>query len=337
MRFVYPFYSQNRKTTQAMTYRDTLYPAIEPNRSGMLPLDDVHTMYWEESGNPDGVPVLFLHGGPGAGASPKHRQFFDPAFYRIVIFDQRGAGRSTPVGELRDNTTQHLIVDIERLRAMLGIHQWLVFGGSWGSTLALAYGEAHPERCLGFVLRGVFLCRSWEISWFMRGMRQFFPEAWQRFADYLPEVERGDLLAHYHRRLNDPSPEVHMPAAKIWSVYEGECATLHPDPAVQANYGSDNVALGVGRIEAHYFVNRIFLPENDLLAQVDKISHLPMITIQGRYDVLCPPVSAWELHQAWPDSVLEIVQDAGHSAWELGIARGLVSACERMKEALGEG
>ncbi|HEY9102372.1 prolyl aminopeptidase [Chitinimonas sp.] len=314
-----------------MTQRSELYPAIEPRRSGMLPVDAIHTLYWEESGNPNGVPVLFLHGGPGAGASPKHRQFFDPAYYRIVIFDQRGAGRSTPVGELRDNTTQHLIADIEQLRLMLGIERWLVFGGSWGSTLALAYGEAHPERCLGFVLRGVFLCRSWEIDWFMQGMRQFFPEAWSRFAGYLPEAERGDLLSNYHRRLNDPSHAVHMPAARIWSVYEGECATLFPDPAVQANYGSDNVALGVGRIEAHYFVNRIFLPENDLLAQVGRISHLPMITVQGRYDVLCPPVSAWELHQAWPGSELEIVQDAGHSAWEPGTCRGLVAACERMK------
>jgi proline iminopeptidase len=317
-----------------MNLRDALYPAIEPTRSGMLPLDDIHTMYWEESGNPDGLPVLFLHGGPGSGASPKHRQFFDPASYRIVVFDQRGAGRSTPVGELRQNTTQHLVADIETLRRMLGIDQWLVFGGSWGSTLALAYGEAHPERCLGFVLRGIFLARAWEISWFMRGMRQFFPEAWQRFADYLPEVERGDLLAHFHRRLNDPNPATHLPAAKVWSVYEGECATLHPDPAVQANYGSDNVALGVGRIEAHYFVNRIFLPENNLLTQVGKISHLPMMTVQGRYDVLCPPVSAWELHQAWPGSTLEIIQDAGHSAWEPGITRALVRACEQMKVRL---
>jgi proline iminopeptidase len=317
-----------------MSERDELYPAIEPNRSGMLPLDDLHTMYWEESGNPDGVPVLFLHGGPGAGASPKHRQFFDPEFYRIVIFDQRGAGRSTPVGELKDNTTQDLIADIEKLRAMLGIHQWLVFGGSWGSTLALAYGEAHPERCLGFVLRGIFLCRNWEIIWFMQGMRQFFPEAWGRFAGYLPPEQRGDLLTHYHRLLNDPDPAVHMPAAKMWSVYEGECATLFPDPAVQANYGSDNVALGVGRIEAHYFVNHIFLPENGLLDRIDRINHLPMITVQGRYDVLCPAVSAWELHEAWPDSTLEIVQDAGHSAWEPGITKGLVRACEAMKGKL---
>jgi len=317
-----------------MSERDELYPAIEPLRSGMLPLDDVHTMYWEESGNPDGVPVLFLHGGPGAGASPKHRQFFDPAFYRIVIFDQRGAGRSIPVGELKDNTTQHLIADIEKLRSILGIHQWLVFGGSWGSTLALAYGEAHPERCLGFVLRGIFLCRNWEITWFMQGMRQFFPEAWGRFAGYLPAEQRGDLLTHYHRLLNDPNPDVHMPAAKMWSVYEGECATLFPDPSVQANYGSDNVALGVGRIEAHYFVNHIFLPENGLLDRIDRINHLPMITVQGRYDVLCPAVSAWELHEAWPGSTLEIVQDAGHSAWEPGITKGLVRACEVMKGKL---
>ncbi|QNM96541.1 prolyl aminopeptidase [Chitinimonas koreensis] len=317
-----------------MTLRDTLYPPIEPNRHGMLPLDELHTMYWEESGNPAGIPVIFLHGGPGAGASPKHRQFFDPAVYRIVIFDQRGAGRSTPLGELRDNTTQHLIADIETLRAKLGIERWLVFGGSWGSTLALAYGEAHPERCLGFVLRGVFLCRPWEIVWFMRGMRQFYPENWAQFASHLPEIEQGDLLVHFHRRLSDPDPAVHLPAARAWSLYEGQCATLLPDPAVIANFSNDTVALGVGRIEAHYFVNRIFLPENALLDNVGRIEHLPMITVQGRYDVLCPPVSAWELHQAWPGSKLEMVADAGHAAWEPGIARGLVRACEEMKQKL---
>ncbi|MBV8660092.1 MAG: prolyl aminopeptidase [Burkholderiales bacterium] len=318
-----------------MTLRDQLYPPIEPNRTGMLPLDGRHTMYWEESGNPAGIPVLFLHGGPGAGASPKHRQFFDPAAYRIVIFDQRGAGRSTPLGALEDNSTQHLIADIEKLRELLGIEQWLVFGGSWGSTLALAYGEAHPARCLGFVLRGIFLCRSWEIDWFMRGVGQFFPEAWDRFAGYLPAAERGDLLGAYHQRLNNPDPAVHAPAAKVWSVYEGECATLFPDPSVQANYGSDQVAIGVGRIEAHYFVNRIFLPENALLDNIGRINHLPLITVQGRYDVLCPPVSAWDLHKAWPGSSLEIVQDAGHSAWEPNITRGLVRACETMKQRLG--
>lgn len=315
--------------------RNTLYPAIEPNRHGMLAVDDIHQLYWEESGNPDGVPVLFLHGGPGAGASPKHRQFFDPDFYRIVIFDQRGAGRSTPLGELRDNHTDALIADIEKLRSLLDVDRWLVFGGSWGSTLALAYGEAYPVRCLGFVLRGVFLCRQWEIDWFMRGMRQFFPEAWGRFAGHLPEAERGDLLANFYKRVSDPDPAVHVPAALAWSRYEDECVTLFPAPVLKTGTGvRDDVALGIGRIEAHYFVNHLFVEEGGLLAKIGTINHLPMITVQGRYDVVCPPVSAWELHQAWPGSTLEIIQDAGHSAWEPGITAGLVAACEAMKQQM---
>lgn len=314
-----------------MTDRTELYPPLQPNRSGQLSVDDLHSLYWEESGNPDGVPVLFLHGGPGAGCSPKHRQFFDPAFYRIVLFDQRGAGRSTPLGELRRNTTPLLIDDIEQLRQRLGVEQWLIFGGSWGSTLALAYAEAQPQRCLGLILRGVFLCRPAEIDWFMRGIRLFYPEIWQRFADYLPTAEQEDLLGNYYRRLLDADPAVHAPAARAWSHYEGQTATLLPDPELAAHFASDPVALGLGRIEAHYFQHQIFLPDNSLLANLPRITHLPASIVQGRYDVLCPPVSAWELHQAWPGSQLTMVADAGHSAWEPGICRELVRACEHFK------
>ncbi|MEW9900537.1 prolyl aminopeptidase [Chitinivorax sp. PXF-14] len=312
--------------------RTQLFPPLEANRHGRLAVDATHTLYFEEAGNPDGMPVIFLHGGPGAGASPKHRQFFDPDFYRIVIFDQRGAGRSTPLGELKDNTTPHLIADIERLRQHLGIERWLVFGGSWGSTLSLAYAEAHPEHCLGLVLRGIFLCRDSEIAWFMHGIRQFFPEQWQQFSSYLPEAERGDLLGNYYRRLTDPDPAVHMPAAHVWSHYEGACSTLLPDEALlHGHFDDDTVALGLARIEAHYFVNKIFLPDNSLLANIDRIRHLPAVIVQGRYDGVCPPVSAWDLHQAWPEAEFIVVPDAGHAAWEPGICAELVKACERFR------
>ena len=285
-----------------MTERTTLYPDLEPRASGLLPLDDVHTMYWEESGNPHGMPVVFLHGGPGAGASPGHRRFFDPARYRIVIFDQRGAGRSTPLGELRDNTTPHLVADMERLRTTLGIERWVVFGGSWGSTLALAYAQAHPERVRALILRGIFLCRRSEIDWFLYGLRTLFPEAWQEFVAPIPDAERGDLLHAYHRRLIDPDPAVHLPAARVWSRYEGSCSTLLPSPETVAYFASDAVALGLARIEAHYFMHDIFLPLDALLANVSRIRHIPAVIVQGRYDAVCPIVTADELHRAWPEA-----------------------------------
>jgi len=311
--------------------RAELYPDIEPYSAGMLELDGPHRMYWEQSGNPEGVPVVFLHGGPGAGSSPAHRRFFDPAHYRIVIFDQRGAGRSTPLGELRDNTTPHLIADIERLRTHLGIERWLVFGGSWGSTLALAYSEAHPERCTGLILRGIFLCRKSEIDWFLYGLRSLFPEAWHEFAGAIPESERGDLLAAYYRRLTDPDPSVHMPAARAWSIYEGSCSTLLPNPETVAYFAGDVVALGLARIEAHYFSHDIFLPENSLLENIGRIRDIPGVIVQGRYDAVCPIVSADDVHRAWPEADYIIVPDAGHSAWEPGICAELVKATERFK------
>ncbi len=288
-------------------------------------------MYWEQSGNPKGVPVVFLHGGPGAGASPVHRQFFDPAFYRIVVLDQRGAGRSTPLGHLPRNTTPALVEDLERLRRHLGIERWLVFGGSWGSTLGLAYGEHHPERCLGLVLRGIFLCRESEIEWFLYGLKGVFPEVWRAFAGFLPEAERGDLLEAYHRRLTDPDPAVHLPAARSWSVYEGSCSTLLPNPALVADFAADRVALGLARIEAHYFRNDIFLPRGFLLREAGRLAKVPGVIIHGRYDMVCPTVSADDLHQAWPQAEYTVVPDAGHSAFEPGIRSRLIAATEAFK------
>ena len=313
------------------TVRGELYPEIEPYKSGWLDLDGLHQMYWEECGNPHGAPVVFLHGGPGAGSAPAHRRFFDPARYRIVIYDQRGAGRSRPLGELKHNTTPHLVEDIERLRRHLKIERWLVFGGSWGSTLALAYAIEHANQCTGLILRGIFLCRKSEIEWFLYGLRQFFPEAWTAFAHEIPEGERNDLLRAYYRRLTDPSPAIHMRAARAWSIYEGSCSTLLASPETVAHFASDVVALGLARIEAHYFIHDIFMPENALLENVGRVRHVPAVLVQGRYDAVCPIVTADDLHHAWPEAAYIVVPDAGHSAWEPGICAELVKATERFK------
>jgi proline iminopeptidase len=309
----------------------TLFPPIEPYASHMLDLDSTHRMYFEQSGNPRGVPVIFLHGGPGAGASAVHRQFFDPAFYRIVVFDQRGAGRSTPLGCLENNTTGALIGDMERLRVHLAIDRWMVFGGSWGSTLGIAYAEHHPERCLALVLRGIFLCRPSEIEWFLYGLKAIFPEAWRAFAHYIPAGERGDLLGAYHQRLVNPDPAVHLPAARSWSVYEGSCSTLLPNPALVADFATDRIALGLARIEAHYFRHDIFLPENFLLQNAARLKGIPGVIVQGRYDIVCPAISADDLHHAWPQAEYIVVPDAGHSAFEPGIRSRLVAATEAFK------
>ncbi|MBC3810683.1 prolyl aminopeptidase [Undibacterium aquatile] len=309
----------------------TVFPEIEPYRTGTLAVDEMHTLYWEECGNPDGQPVLFLHGGPGAGTSPSHRRFFDPAHYRIVLFDQRGAGKSTPLGEYRNNTTALLIDDIEKIRVMLGIQQWLVFGGSWGSTLALAYGEAHPERCLGFVLRGIFLCTRAEVDWFVNGMGYFYPEIHQRFAEAIPVEERGDLLQAYVKRLFCDDPAIYMEAARNWSRYEGSCLFLKPQAEAIASFESDEVSLGIGRLEAHYMQHGAFMDDDALIRNIAKIRHLPAVIVQGRYDVICPPVSAYRLHQAWPEAAYHVVGDAGHAAMEPGIASALVQATEDFK------
>jgi proline iminopeptidase len=310
----------------------TVFPEIEPYRTGTLAVDELHTLYWEECGNPDGQPVLFLHGGPGAGSSPSHRRFFDPAHYRIVLFDQRGAGKSTPLGEYRNNTTPLLIDDIEKIRVMLDIQQWLVFGGSWGSTLALAYGEAHPERCLGFILRGIFLCTKAEVDWFVNGMGYFYPEIHQRFADAIPVEERGDLLQAYVKRLFCDDPAIYMEAARNWSRYEGSCLFLKPQAEAIASFESDEVSLGIGRLEAHYMQHGAFMADDALIRNIGKIRHLPAVIVQGRYDVICPPVSAYRLHQAWPEAAYHVIGDAGHAAMEPGIASALVQATEDFKK-----
>ena len=312
----------------------TLYPSLAPYRTGRLAVDPVHTLYWEECGSPRGVPVVFLHGGPGGGIAPDHRRFYDPRFYRIVLFDQRGAGRSTPLGELSNNTTADLVADIERLRRHLGVQRWVVFGGSWGSTLALAYAQAHHERVLALVLRGIFLGRQQEMDWFMGGMRNLFPEAWRDFTQFLPVAERSDLLAQYHRRLTSPDPALHIPAARAWSRYESSCSTLLPDPDLVAHFEDDAIALAIARIEAHYFMHRMFFAENALLEDIDRIRDIPCVIVQGRYDAVCPIVSADDLHRAWPEAEYVVVPDAGHSAREPGIASALVEATDGFRALL---
>lgn len=311
--------------------RDAIFPPVEPYQTGYLRVDDTHALYWEQSGNPQGAPVLFLHGGPGAGASPMHRRFFDPSHYRVIIFDQRGAGRSRPLGAVEDNTVDHLIDDIEQLRLSLGVVRWHVFGGSWGSTLALAYAQARPDRVVSLVLRGIFLMQRYEIEWFLFGMRTVFPESWQRFASYIPAEERGDLLEAYYRRLIDPDPGVHMPAARSWSMYEGACSTLLPNPDTVAAAGEDAHALGLARIEAHYFRNNGFDPENRLLEEVGRVRDIPAVIVQGRYDIVCPIVTADRLSRAWPQAQYLVVPDAGHSAMEPGIRNALISATQKFR------
>jgi proline iminopeptidase len=308
-----------------------LYPPLEPNRQGWLALPGTHRLYWEESGNPAGVPAVFLHGGPGSGCATVHRRFFDPQHYRIILFDQRGAGRSTPNAEITDNTTQHLVADIEILRRHLGIERWLVFGGSWGSTLALAYGEAYPERCLGFVLRGVFLFRPDEVDWFINRMGRFFPEAGRAFRRPIPENERGDLLTAYYRRLVDPDPTVHLPAAQTWCSYEESCSRLIAEPSEPR---SSPAALAMARIEAHYMINQGFLEDNQLLRDIRRLHGRPATIVQGRYDMVCPINSADDLARAWPGATFQVIPDAGHSAMEPSIRSALVAATNRYR-ALG--
>jgi proline iminopeptidase len=308
-----------------------LYPPIEPYRTGMLKVSDVHTIYWEESGNPTGKPAVFLHGGPGGGSDPKVRRFFHPDKYRIVVFDQRGCGKSTPYASLEANTTWDLVSDIEKLRTHLGIDRWQVFGGSWGSTLALAYAETHPDRVTELVLRGIFLLRKKEIDWFYQeGASILFPDAWEPYLAHIPEAERGDLVTAYHKRLTSDDPAVRLAAAKIWSGWEGATSKLLPDAAFTGHYEEDEFALAFARIEAHYFVNRGFFGVDDqLLRDAGKIRDIPGVIVQGRYDVVCPIFSAWALHRAWPEADLIISPDAGHSAWEPPNCRALVAATDK--------
>jgi proline iminopeptidase len=313
----------------------TLYPPIEPYEDGKLAVSALHTLHYELSGNPTGTPVVFLHGGPGGGTIPDHRRFFDPAAYRIVVFDQRGAGRSTPHAELRENTTWDLVADVERLRTHLGIDRWVVFGGSWGSTLALAYAETHPERVRALVLRGIFLCRPWEIRWFYQeGASAIFPDRWDEYLAPIPAAERNDLLHAYHRRLTGSDEAVRLAAARAWSVWEGSTVRLLPDAKLVADFGDPHKALALARIECHYFVNNAFFKtDNWLIEHVGAIRRIPGAIVHGRYDVVCPAQNAWELHHAWPEAELSIVADAGHHAMEPGIAAALVTATDRFRTA----
>jgi proline iminopeptidase len=309
--------------------RGDLFPDIGPYETGYLPLADGHVMYWEQVGNPQGKPVLFLHGGPGAGAGSVHRRFFDPRIWRVIIFDQRGSGRSRPLGSLVQNTTPDLVEDIEVLRRFLGLERFLLFGGSWGSTLALAYAQAHPDAVIGAVLRGIFLGRPAEVEWFLYGMARVFPDAHAAFSQFLPPEERTDLLANYLRRLVDPDPLVHGPAARAWSVYEGSCSTLLPSFEAVSAFAQDRSAIGLARIEAHYFTHDLFLPEGGLLAHMAKLRDIPGEIVQGRYDMICPAQSAFELAEAWPSARLTLVPDAGHSALEPGVRTALIAALDR--------
>lgn len=310
-----------------------LFPELSPYQTGLLPLPGGHSLYWEQSGNPRGQPVVFLHGGPGAGAGPVHRRFFDPAHWRIVVYDQRGSGRSRPLGELTDNTTPHLVEDIETLRHHLRIERWMVFGGSWGSTLALSYAQAHPGAVASLVLRGIFLGRPEEVDWFLHGIGRVFPEAYAAFVGHLPPAERSDLLGAYLKRLTSPDPMVHMPAARAWSLYEGSCSTLMPSVEGATSFSQDRAALGLARLEAWYFAHDLFLPPEGLLAHMDRLKGIPVEIIQGRYDMICPPVTAHDLARAWPGGAnLTIIPDAGHSALEPGTRRALVAAADRFRE-----
>ena len=311
----------------------TLYPEIEPYRSERLRVDEIHEIHLEESGNPAGKPVLFVHGGPGGGTEPKQRRYFDPKHYRIILFDQRGCGRSTPHASLEQNTTWHLVADMEALRRHLGLERWMLFGGSWGSTLSLAYAFRHPERVTALVLRGIFLLRRREIDWFYQeGASRIFPDAWEPYLAEIPEAERSDLLAAYHRRLTSDDPATRLRAARAWSIWEGSTSRLFPDSELIARTGEEPFATAFARIECHYFVNRGFLETDDwLLEQAARLRGIPGVIVQGRYDVVCPLESAWALHRAWPEAELKIVPDAGHSASEPGIVHELVTATDRLR------
>ncbi|MCB9982064.1 MAG: prolyl aminopeptidase [Rhodospirillales bacterium] len=308
-----------------------LFPAITPYSSGFLEVDDTHTLYWEQSGNPDGVPILFLHGGPGAGATPVHRRFFDPEHYRIVIFDQRGSGRSHPLGSLENNTTAHLVSDIEALRAHLSIKRWHIFGGSWGSTLSLAYAIRHPAQCISLILRGIFLCEQDEIDWFLYDMRNIFPEAWEQFAGFIAAERQDDLLNAYYEILTGDDKRQQMEAAIRWSLYEGACASLLPNYETITTDEQKGHALALARMEAHYFVHEVIRPENSLLNHMDTLRNIPATIIHGRYDVICPIRTAHRLHQLWPEADYIVVPDAGHSALDPALRSRLIEATERAK------
>jgi len=314
-----------------MTELKTLYDPIEPFNTDRLKVSPIHELYYEQCGNPNGKPVVFLHGGPGGGISSDYRRYFDPDVYRVVLFDQRGSGKSTPHASIEENTTWDLVADIERLRERLGISEWQVFGGSWGSTLALAYAETHPERVRELVLRGIFLCRPKEIRWFYQeGASEIFPDVWEEYLNVIPESERDDLVSAYHRRLTSEDDAVRLEAARAWSIWEGSTSKLFFDPAMIEKFADPEFALAFARIECHYFMNNAFFSsDNYLIENVDRIRDVPAIIVQGRYDVVCPIRSAWDLHRAWPKAELRIIPDAGHSISEPGIIDALVGATDK--------
>jgi len=314
----------------------TLYPEIKPYVVHSIEVDEPHVLHAEECGNPDGIPVLFVHGGPGMGCQDYNRRFFDPERYRIILLDQRGSGRSTPHAELEGNNTQALVADMERVREHLGVERWLLFGGSWGSTLSLVYAETHPERVLGLVLRGIFLCRREDIDWFYQeGAGRLFPDYREDFVRQIPEAERDDFVKAYYERLTHADEVTRMRAAEAWSLWEGRTSTLQTNDAVTAHFGNPYTALSLARIEAHYFINDTFLRPNQILEDADRLKGIPGVIVHGRYDVVCPLDNAWALHKAWPDSELHIISDAGHSASEPGIVDALIRATNSFAETLG--
>lgn len=308
-----------------------LYPPIAPYKEGNLQVSELHTVYFQESGNPEGKPIVLLHGGPGGGCPPFYRQYFHPEKWRLIMFDQRGCGRSFPHAELRENTTWDLVNDIEKLRKHLNIEKWVVFGGSWGSTLSLAYSETYPDRCTGLILRGIFLLRQKELRWFYQeGASYIFPDAWEEYLKPIPENERDDLLSAYYKRLTSPDLATRLAAARAWSVWEASTSRLYPDTNLMQTFGEDEFADAFARIECHYFVNKGFLQSEDqLLVNVNRIRHLPAVIVQGRYDVVCPMISAWELHHAWSEAELIVIPDAGHSMMEPGITDALIAATDK--------
>jgi len=323
--------SARKKKPLAQSGRRTLYPVIEPYRSGMLRVAPEHEIYFEECGNPQGKPVVFVHGGPGAGSDVRARRFFDPDAYRIVLFDQRGCGRSKPHASLVDNTTWHLVADMEALRSHLNIDTWQVFGGSWGSTLALAYSQSHPDRVTEIVLRGIFMLRKWELQWFYQeGASGLFPDRFEHYRSVIPESERHDYITAFYKRLTSANREEMIKAARAWSVWEAATSFLNVNNEMIDRWDTEDFAIAIARIECHYFVNKGFFETDDqLLRNVGRIRDIPCTIVQGRYDVVCPMQSAWDLHKAWPEANLKIVPDAGHSAFEAGIAHELVLATDR--------
>lgn len=315
-----------------MTNRD-FYPPIEPYQHGFLKVSDIHEVYFEQSGNPNGAPVVFLHGGPGGGTDSDHRRYFDPHHYRIILFDQRGCGKSRPNAELKENTTWDLIADIEKIRTSLKIEKWLVFGGSWGSTLALAYAIQYPDRVSGLVLRGIFLCRPEELKWFYQeGASWIFPDVWESYWNHIPSSERSNLMRAYHQRLVSEDSQVRLQAAKVWSQWEAATSRLFVDLKSIEAFEEPEKALAFARIECHYFMNNAFFPTaNYLLENIDKVRKIPGIIVQGRYDVVCPVKSAWELHRKWPEADLQIIPDAGHAASEPATRAALIAATDQMK------